>query len=87
MRLWSLARDRSDDETLGKALVEFNCGSHKVRIIAGVNYFMVDYAVSGTRQRRAISPDAFDIANAPWEAIIPDTPNEALYKIACEDKW
>lgn len=87
MRLWSLARDKSDEAIISKTYYEVHCNLNKVRMLAGAVYFEILYTAGGERIRLAITPDSFDTPDGPLRTVVPDTVIEDLYKVACKDDW
>jgi hypothetical protein len=87
MRIWSVVRDKSDGATISKTFYEIRCESNKVRMLASAVYFEIIYTAGGDRQRLAIRPESFDTPEASFRTVVPDTPIEDLYYIACKDEW
>jgi hypothetical protein len=87
MRIWSAVRDKSDDATISKTFYEIRCESNKVRMLASAVYFEIIYTADGDRQRLSIKPESFDTPEASFRTVVPDTPIEDLFNVACKDEW
>lgn len=71
IRVWTEQRNKDTNEVTSMILTELNCSTQRIRYLAGMNY----------KTNRS-----WDMPNAQFAVIFPDSVGEGLYKKVCKSK-